>query len=293
MNNIIFIDDNKEYADHFIREAKSKNINVTHKKSFDGLKEILPKFSHKFAAVILDIKCLLHDDQEIEDANFIGTAMKYLDQSIPNFPRLILTGDDTEFNNLKKYYTDEKLFLKTPQDLEKLFDNIQYYVDNSEDLKIKREHSSIFEIFENRWMGSEGEKLTLKILKEGLTTSDKNQFKGILADIRSMQERLYKTINKIDKQVVPNNMFRNNGMINFNQLMKHLSGNPDRNRNFQPTTKVYQNSTIDNLSKTIYWSCGEYIHEDPSRTYFISDNTLKSLTYALLELLLWAKQYLK
>lgn len=289
MNNIILIEDRQEFADQFIVEANSKNINTTHRRSFDGLQDILPKYSHKYAAVVLDIKCLIREDQEIEDASFIGTAMTYLDRTAPRFPRFILTGDDSEFENLKRYYADEKLFLKTPQDVQSLFRELQYCIDNSEDLRIKREHVSIFEIFENGWMDDQGEKQILKIIKEGLTISDPSKFKGICSDIRSMQERIYKTINANDKNVVPDSMIRN-GMIQFNNLMKHLSGNPTRPLN--PTTTVYQNNTIDNIANSIYWSCGEYIHEDPNRSYFISDYTIKSLTGGLLELLLWSKQYL-
>ena len=80
---------------------------------------------------------------------------------------------------MKRYYSDEKLFLKTPQDVESLFNNLQYCIDNSEDLRIKRDHVSIFEIFENGWMDDQGEIQILKIIKEGLTINDPSKFKGI------------------------------------------------------------------------------------------------------------------
>jgi hypothetical protein len=291
MNNVILIEDQETFAEHFIREANSKHINISHKKSLDGLKSLLPKYEHKFAAVILDIKCLLSDDQEIENANFIGAAMTYLDQEVSGFPRVILTGDDKEFEGLSRYYTNEKLFLKTPDGLSDLFEKIQYYIDNSENLRIKRTYTSVFEIFENNWIDAQGEQQLLKIIKTGLSEQDKTQFKGIFADIRSMQERIYKTINARNKNVVPDSMIKPNGMLLFNPLMKHLSGTRNRPGS-AATTTVYQNNTVDNLANAIYWSCGEYIHENPNRTYFVSDNTIKSLTHALLEILLWSKQYI-
>ncbi len=226
----------------------------------------------------------------MEDAGFIGTAMTYLNQTAPNFPRFILTGDDTEFESLSRYYPDEKLFLKTPQDLVELFSAIQFCIDNSENLRIKRNYPAIFEIFEKGWMDEQGEQQILKIIKTGLTKKDHSQFKGILADIRSMQERIYKVINTKDKNVVPDRMFKRNGMLKFPDLMKHLSGNHD-NRH-RPTTTVYQNNTIDSLAQGIYWSCSEYIHENPNRTYYISEYALKSLTHSLLEIMLWSKRYL-
>jgi hypothetical protein len=59
-------------------------------------------YAHKYAAVVLDIKCLLKDNQAKEDASFITAALKYLDSTIPRFPRFILTGDESEFDTLKR-----------------------------------------------------------------------------------------------------------------------------------------------------------------------------------------------
>ena len=284
MNNIIFVEDQENFANDFITNAFSKGIYVKHCKSLNGLKSLLPKLEHKYIAVILDIKCLIDDDQEIENANFIGAAITYLDQNVPRFPRFILTGDDTEFESLSRYYTSEKLFLKTPQELENLFRDIADCIKNSEYLRIKREFWTVFEIFENGLIDNQGEKQLLNIIKTGVSEKNALQFKGILADVRSMQELIYKTINSRNTDVVPNAMFKSNGMLKFNELMKHLSGN--LNPQYQPTSTVYQNNTIANLAKTLYWSCGEYIHEEPDRAYFISDNTIKALLYSLLEILL-------
>ncbi len=290
MNNVILIEDREEYANKFKREAKAKNINIVHKKSLEGLKKLLPEREHQFSAVILDIKCLLVDDQPMENANFIGAAMTYLNQNVPSFPRFILTGDDHEFHQWGRHNADEKLFLKTPESEGELFKELQYCIDNCENLRIKREYPKVFEVFEKGWMDAQSEAITLKIIKEGEKERDFAKFKGICAEIRAMQERIYKSINAKDKSVVPDNKFKPNGMIKFNDLMHHLSGYPVRRI---PTNTVYQNGAIVNISNAIYWSCGEYIHDDPSRTYFISHNTVKSMIYGLLELLIWAKQYLR
>ena len=129
----------------------------------------------------------------------------------------------------------------------------------------------------------------LKIIQEGLNQKEFGHFKGILADVRSFQESIYKSINIRNPSVVPISMFKSNGMIKFNQLMKHLDGNPDRN--YISTTIVYQNSTISNFAQSLYWACGEYIHEDPNRKYYISDYAVKSIVNNLMELLMWSKQF--
>lgn len=289
MNNVLLIDDREDFAQSFTQEASSRTINTAHQKSFNGLKSVLPKHEGKFAAVVLDIKCLLKDDQEIEDASFITVALSYLDQHLPNFPRFILTGDDLEFEKFKGYFKHEKVFLKTPQDLEKLFVELKFCVDNSETLRIKRNNLSVFQIFSSGKMNDAAEAQLLNIIKDVTAEEGFAKFKGILANIRGLQEGIYKSIRDRNPAVVPPNMFQPNGMIRFNDLMRHLNGNvfPPAT----PTRTVYQTPAIYQLANSLYWCCGEYIHDDPNRTYFISNYTLKALMNNLLELLLWSKQY--
>ena len=288
MNNVLLVDDRDDFALQFVQDANPYAINISHKRSFDGLKEVLPKFQNNFAAVVLDIKCLLKDNQVKEEASFITVALKYLDETIPRFPRFILTGDDLEFEKFEGYFRHEKVFLKTPDGLLNLMNHLKECVDNSEVLKIKRANIGVFEIFANGIMNHSAEVQLIKILKEGFTNKDYENFKGMLSEIRALQEGMYKSIARRNPTVVPASMFKPNGMIKFSQLMKHLDGNP---QNGGATTTIYQNNTISNLANSIYWSCGEYIHDDPNRIYFISDYTIKSLINGLMELLLWSKHY--
>jgi hypothetical protein len=289
MNNIILIEDIVEFANSFKDEARSKNISITHKKSFEGLKQLLPRYHHQFTAVILDIKCLLTESQEKEDSNFIGAAMNYLSQNTPYFPRYILTGDDKEFEKFRSYYSNEKVFLKTPQGIKALFSELELAIADSEILKIKRENPKVFDLFQKNFYDSLAEETLLNILKR-YNESNFSTFGGILRDIRALQEIIYKQINLKNRAVVPDNKFKPNGMIEFNDLMKHLNGNPDRYYN--PTTTVYQNKAIYNLSNCLYWTSGEYIHATPTLSYEISTYSLKSLINSLLELFLWSERYL-
>jgi hypothetical protein len=181
------------------------------------------------------------------------------------------------------------MFIKQPDDQKKLLDELFYCVENADLLIMKREHHTVFETFELGKMNDSAEQLLIEIITKGLAEKDYRQFKGILANVRSMQETIYKSINLRNASIVPNNMFRTNGMIKFNELMKHLCGGAIPPSS--PIGTVYQTSTIYQLANSLYWSCGEYIHENPNRTYFISEYTIKSLINNLLELIIWAKQY--
>ena len=61
----------------------AKGISAATVRSFEGLQKEMPKLHHKIAVVILDIKCLISDNQEVENEDFILTAITYLEQNYP------------------------------------------------------------------------------------------------------------------------------------------------------------------------------------------------------------------
>jgi hypothetical protein len=290
MNNILLIDDDEKFKLAFQVTTQAKGLSLIHKKSFAGLQEIMPKYHYAIAAVVLDIKCLMQDDQHKEDEGFIGAATKYLDVNFPGFPRIILTGDDDAFNGYKKFTSNEDVFQKTPDGIKGAVEKLIHLAENSQTLTLKRANLKVFELFETGLFNSTAEKTLIHILSN-LEESNFAKYGGIFRDIRALQETIYKTINAKNKTVIPDIMFQPNGMVRFNQLMTHLSGYPDRN--FKPTTTVYQNSAVDNLANTVYWTCGKYIHADPKEIYLVSNYTLKSVAFAVMELFLWSKIFLK
>ena len=291
MKKILIIDDRQDFINGFINIAGTKDISVAHGKSFEELKQKMPRFHHKISVVILDIKCLLNNEQEIENEDFIGTAITFLDQNYPKFPRLILTGDDELFKGYRKFNKDEEVFLKTDEGIEKLFERVEYFCENSENLRIRREYEDVFEIFDEGLIPIKQEKQLINIFKN-INVQNESEIEPILRDIRALQEMIYKSINLKNKTVVPDKFIRNSKdeMIIFNSLMKHLDGYPENNK---ATQKEYQNNAISLQAKSIYRVSSEYIHEKVKRTFSITPYTFKSLVYNLLDILLWAKQYLK
>ncbi|MDM1362494.1 hypothetical protein [Myroides marinus] len=291
MNNIILIDDNDEFIKTFTNEAYAKKITVSAQNSLEGLKKLLPKFEHKYAAVVLDIKCLLKDSQAKEDASFIAAALKYLDSTIPQFPRFILTGDESEFDTLKRYYTEEKMFIKKPDHQEKLFDELLFSIKNAESLRIKRENFEVFDAFEKSLLPANKETTVLNIIKR-YDERDDTHFKGIIADIREIHEDIYKSLNIRNKNVVPDKYMNGNGSPSFTgDFYKYLTGNPNYKNNHIPTTTVYQDSTISSQTKFIHSTCSEYIHSSSTTNFSISSYTVKSLINSLMEMIIWSKSF--
>lgn len=288
MNKILMVDDDKDFIKTFNQRANKKGYELFEANSFEGLKVKIKEVEHKIGVIILDIKCLLRDDQTLEDKSFITQALKFLDTYYSGFPRVILTGDKHEFETIGSYYTEENIFLKHPDDYEKLFQKIKEYCDNSENLQIKRMYPDVFEIFELGLMDSTQETNLINILKN-IDETNPIKFKGLFVNIRSIQETMYKQIHLKKPAIVPLDKIKSDGMIDFNKLMAHLNGNLDKSNGYKPTTTIYQSNSIHNISNGLYRICGEYIHGNID----ISHYTLKSLIYNLLELLIWAKPHLK
>jgi hypothetical protein len=65
----------------------------------------------------------------------------------------------------------------------------------------------------------------------------------------------------------------------------HLLGTATR------SARPYQDTTINSLTKFIHGTCSEYLHNTSQINYQISPYTLKSLINALMEVILWSKNY--
>lgn len=291
MNNIILIDDDQTFITSFVNEAVARNITVSPKNSLEGLKILLPKFAHKYAAVVLDIKCLLKDDQIKEDVSFIGAALKYLDSTTFDFPRFILTGDDSEFESLKKYYPDEKMFLKKPDDQQKLFNELNDCIKNAEHLRLKRENSIVFEVFDKGLLNLDKEKILISILKN-YNENNFSNFRGVIGDIREIHEEIYKSLNIRNKKIVPDLYINGSGSPIFNKAFyTHLEGNLDPSNKFIPRSTVYQDSTLLSETKFIHQACSEFLHGTSKCQYNINNYTVKALVNALMELIIWSKGF--
>ncbi|MDV4071001.1 hypothetical protein CMT45_04655 [Elizabethkingia anophelis] len=291
MNNIILIDDDPQFRLSFVNIAKTRNINVATGKDLDELKKLLPAQSHKFAAVVLDIKGIVDKNQTIEDSSFIPIALQYLDSSIPGFKRFLFTGDKSEYDKFKNLFRKEKVFIKKPDDQEALLDELENCIQNFDLFKFKRENPLIFECFDKNILPSSKEPKLMSIFKN-YNENNPSKFTGLIGDIREIHEDIYKSLNSRNKSIVPDKYINANGSPSFSgDFHKHMLGNPDHKKKFIPTTTVYQDSTISQQTKFIHSACSEYLHGASKTSFSISAYTIKALINSLMEIIIWSKQY--
>jgi len=290
MNNIILIDDDPTFCTSFVNMAKTRGINVATGHNFNDLQRLLPSQAHKFAAVVLDIKGIIDENQAIEDSSFIPVALQYLDISIPGFKRFLFTGDKSEYDKFKSLFKKETVFIKKPTDQEALLDQLEICIQNFDQFKFRRENIAVFEAFENNKLPAAKEIKMLNILKN-YSESNPVNFTGLIGDIREMHEEVYKSLNSRNTNIVPNRFVNSNGSPSFTaDFYKHLIGNPVRPA-FVPTSRVYQDSTVQSQTKFIHSTCSEFLHGSSSTGYSISSYTLRSLINSLMEIIIWSKQY--
>jgi hypothetical protein len=289
MNSILLIDDRIDFIEAFTADCAAKGFALYSKRSLEGLKELMPAIHHKISCVVLDIKCLHTEDQEIEDPSFLQSALTYLDQNFPKFPRLILTGDDKEYDQIKKYFVDEDIYLKTPVDKDRLFTKIRFYVDNSDELRIRRLNPEPFEAFKEGIIQDTKASILINLIR----IEESGQFqKNDFTSIRDLFEDIL--LWAYSKGLLHAQCIKNDGRPNLDWSLRYLSGLPV---NLPDGTGAVIKSPSAVFTKHVSRSAEavKQIASICSHTYDekVTLNAYRAALFSLAEVLVWCKDYSK
>lgn len=295
---VIWFDDEHEKFKPIKDEARLNDVQlIGYSNSEEGIPELKNNYKD-YDAVILDglfFKVEGQKGTDIDQTAF-GEVAKVLNELKAKdiiLPWFIYSGQPSfvkDKNDLlevlkDKTFANAKVFDKNnDEDFIELLNEIKKAADANPVRQIKVKNSEVFSIFDEGLLPEEIENQTLSVFKNPLP-SDKAELKSILTNIRSIQESIFIKLEGI--RVLPK-------LDNFNQKIKHLSGNITKNTSgkFMATSTVYQTPEIENLQKWIYFTCGTYIHhleQQHYAGYMISNYAVKSIFSGLLELLLWFK----
>jgi hypothetical protein len=285
--NILWIDDEHEKLGGFKLQASQNNILLHPFKSrMAGIAE-LEKNYPLYDGVLLDAK-FFDDEDDAAGSEDLGALIKAKDSLLQlpkKFEIFVLTGqaqlfEDKTFNTfVPKYYRKG-----IANDVTRLFIDLKVSADQQVDRQIRHEYQEVFSIFTAGYLPPEVELQVLDLIKADLPLT-RVAIKSMLSNIRSIHESCFLKLESIG--VIPDST------VNFNSILKHLSGNKTSTSNWQPTTTEYQNDAIENLNKWLYFTCGKYIHnlrEENYNGYMISKYAVESLRSGLLELLIWFKK---
>ena len=296
---ILQIDDNKEHCERLKtlawRLGNKQGIDVR-VKDFQTLEEGFVELEReiKYKALILDAKCVINKGEN-EDLEFLSEALRRLDEINRKtnriyIPFVINTGFAVfpEVKSQERSIRERKGEVFDKSDEDKMLAHLFAEIINAENTKIEKQFADIFEIFDKNFLDAIFRGHLLKLLKTA-NSDDPTEIKKNLALLRSLQEQILQTLNKKDNQIVPDAMCQPN--VSFRAVHRHLSGNKDRNRNYQTTTTVWQNNWIESLSECIYSVASDNGSHSPyNNTPLPNKYTVQSLTFAFLEQLLWFKK---
>lgn len=128
---LLLIDDKEDFKESFQTLAQRKGYKLAWGKSYEEMEAKLPGLYKKITAIVLDIKCLITNDQAIENEDFILKALLFLQAEYKDLPRVILTGDEKALD-FSRFSKDVLVFRKDPEDIEKMFNTIEEFSANHE-----------------------------------------------------------------------------------------------------------------------------------------------------------------
>lgn len=288
IKNVLIVDDREDFTKELKAEARAYDINIAARTNLKDMIEFLSKHSDKLSMIILDIKCLKEPNQEIECEDFLPAALTYLEKEYKYIPRVILTADSVSYEEVSRYHSDEKIFRKTTEDIARLFNYIKEKGEELPYLKIRYEHADVFTIFSKGYLEHEQEIQLLELLIN-MQSKDSTEIKNNLVVIRRMQEKVLQTLNKYNKNIVPDICLGSNGTIKFRDIHKHLKGNKSHQSNYVAVSTDFYSGVIEELAPMIYnVASATSAHNPYNQLDFPPSNyTVKSCVYALLDFLRW------
>lgn len=288
----VLIDDDSIYASELSGLVRDYDIDLTHFTNLQKAKEEMDEMNN-IDFIILDGKCFTEEDDTSPDFGFVSEALHVINEMEKKrdrkIPYCVYTGFIEE-KKLRRYKEKMQVFEKVTE-FDELIEYLIRSVKEDKEFQIKRKFGDIFEIFDKNYLGRDiEEKLTslLYILEE----YSPKKIVQYATDIRHVQEAIYKNLSEYYPEVLPPEYFKENGMIEFNKAKLFLSGKEKDTNGRTQKSKSHdiQGTDIENLSNTIYWTCGNIIHYDTNKVFSASMYTIYSLIYALLEQLLWYKK---
>ena len=298
---ILLIDDEQNesaFIKAFQNKARDFGMKITHfQRGKLGLDE-LKLNPYKYKALILDARCIWDETQQFPDDKFLTRAVAELErlekELNQTYPTVVNTGYIDAFQQEREFILSRhgEIFEKSTDDESKsirIFEFLKDKIENSQEWK----YADVFEIFDKDYLDATFRAHLLKLLKTS-NSDDSTEIKKNLALLRSLQEQIFQTLNKKDNQIVPDRSAK--PKVRFWEVQKQLSGNLVNNssdrfiKDFQPTTEVFQNDSIKNLSECIYKIASDDGSHNPyENTPLPNKYTVQSLTFAFLEQLLWFK----
>lgn len=293
--NILWIDDEHETLTGTKGRAKRNGIQLVPFKSLNaGISELKQNYPF-YDGVLLDAKFIENEDdiKGSEDTDNIHRAKEQLLQLKKKFEIFVLTGqaeayEDSTFNKAFK-----KVYKKgSDEDIEQLFEDIKAAAKCQFDFQIRYEYSRVFEIGNEKYLGSKIYEPIINLLKQIKATNDFEPTKDNLLPIRKIIETSFDRLFELG--IIPYDIYSDG----FNPIVKFLCNN--KNNSEYSVSKEFMHPTMAYLFDNLVFVIQDSQHDtkklklnvDNYISYIKSPYLFKSLVFQLLDYLIWLKQFI-
>lgn len=297
---VLWIDDDCNTTGRdFIGQAEQDDVDITAFESHEEGIAFLEKNLNKFHAVILDAKVKLKKDDTVIGLEGLKASRDRLIElnSKLDLPYFIFTGQpDYQTNEMFKESFGE--FYIKGTDNEKLINDLINRVENKEDYILQKEYRQVFEVCTEKYIGIDSQKHVLQILssikKPNITFDDELYF----TKIRIILELMFRATNKYG---LLHDVCIANGKVNLAESSLFLAGAETKHFNVICSVSHFPKLIADAV-KSIIFITGAASHTseansqnninlDDYRKTVKTPYLLYSLTFQLMDVLIWFKEY--
>jgi hypothetical protein len=254
-----------------------------------GISELKKNYTI-FDGVLLDAKFFENEDdiKSSEDTEFVHRAKEQLIQLPKKFEIFVLTAQAEAFDDKTFNKAFKKVYRKgIEEDVERLFLDIKSAADQMPDTQIRHEFSRVFEVFTEKYIGSNGNKDLLSILRRENIEKPFENDNIYFLPLRQIMEDIFKAFNQFgflpDIFVKPE--------VAFSESADFLAGKIEKG--YQLFSPIFPNiiaKYFDNILKV----CNPAAHRSEIDAFIRERNSsysLLSATYQMLDVLLWIKDF--
>lgn len=293
--NILWIDDEHETLTGTKGRAKRNGINLIPFKSLNSGMDELERNYPFYDGVLLDAKFFENEDdvQGTEDTYNVHRAKERLLQIKKKFEVFVLTGQAEAYEDktFKKAFTN--IYKKgSDEEIDRMFSDIRIAAAKQEDTQIRHNYKRVFDVCTEKYIGEFAGHDIFNLLKVNDDTNIDNYFNAI----RKVVEDLFIAFNKFN--LLPSEFVTPS--VALNQTSIFLAGQ-DQYENTDAVYKQHKHLQETHLPKQIASYLRSILsitqagsHRSEIDNYVKTIRTtylLKSISFQLLDVLIWFKMY--
>lgn len=308
----LWFDDEHETLESFKEDSLKYGIElIGYTNAKEGLTELKKNF-HLYDAIILDgffYEDLNQLGEALDNSAFGSVALTLKSFKDRGFviPWFIFSGQPSfvkEKNTLVKVLADRdfaqgQVFEKNDEGFNRMCEEILKAVNENENTIIKNDYSDAFEVCTQRYIGLNYQKQLIDILKAIKQPKEKFNDELYFSQIRLILEELFRTANRFG--LLHDACISSDGKVNLSESSLFLAGEKTKHIGASCSNRHFPKIIADSV-KSIIFITGSAAHTDDLRNeglvnlheYRSQINTpylLYSLTFKLLDVLVWFKSY--